>query len=104
MLPYAVYRQFDLVPEFSAEWLTNDWWCHASEERYLLMIERYLKKLLVTQARRDSKPELLPGNLVLAKVCGSKLFNHAGIITAWPRVVHAAPEFVNEVDAAQDPL
>jgi len=103
LLPYAVYRKFELIPEFTAEWLANDWFANTTQERYLLMIERYLKKLFVTQARRDFRPEFLPGNLVVAKVFDSPVFNHAGIITTWPRVVHAVPDCVSEVDAAADP-
>lgn len=102
LLPYAVYRKFDLVPEFEAEWLQYDWFLHTTEERYLLMIERYLRKLIATKATIDA--EALPGDLVLARLQGSLTFNHAAIVTKWPRVIHAGMEFVSETDASQDPL
>jgi hypothetical protein len=48
--------------------------------------------------------ELAPGNLVLTSVARSKLYNHGGVITAWPRLVHAIAPAVVEIDASRDPL
>jgi cell wall-associated NlpC family hydrolase len=41
------------------------------------------------------------GNLVLFKVVGAKVFNHGGIITQWPRFVHAVDPRVQEADATK---
>lgn len=106
MLPYAVLRKFNLIPEIAdLPTLEDGWFCNTSDERYARIIERYFRKLLEAQARRDYQPEFLPGNLVLLQSWGSRVFNHGGIITAWPRVINALPEYgVAEVDAAGDPF
>ena len=84
LLPYMVYRKFNLIPEFSPEFLSQDWFSHATTERYLLMVERYLRRLVSTRAY-SRIPEAVPGALVLGKLCGSNLFNHSGVVTRWPR-------------------
>lgn len=106
MLPYAVLRKFDLIPEIdNLPTLEDGWFCNTTDERYARLIERYFRKLLETQSRRDMQPEFLPGNLVLLQSWGSRVFNHAGLITVWPRVINALPEYgVAEVDASVDPF
>ena len=105
MLPYMVYKKFDLVPDLDDNLPTLDdgWFCNTYDQRYARMVERYWRRLIITQARYDMKPEFLPGNLVLLKGFGSLVFNHAGIITDWPRVVHSCPDTgVSKVDASTD--
>ncbi len=97
LLPYAVYRKFNLIPEFRPEWLAGDWFANTSDERYLLMIERYLQRLV--NGHVDSPA---PGCLALTRTTESRVFNHAGIITAWPRLVHAIPDCVVETNALSD--
>ena len=107
MLPYMVYRKFNLVPEIEGNLpsLEDGWFCHTYDQRYARIVERYWRKLIVTQARYNMQPEFLPGNLVLCKGFGSLVYNHAGIIAKWPRVVHAIPDNgVCKVDVSQDPF
>ena len=75
----------------------GDWFCHANSERYLLQLMRHAPKVLDTICRGtvDAKP----GSLVLFRVAGSKLFNHGGIITKWPFMLHATQEGVKESNA-----
>lgn len=102
MLAYAVYRKFDILPQAEFDWLPDDWWLHTSQEKYLLMCQRYLKGSVCVRLYRDMTENFKAGNLVLTKACGSRVFNHAAIISKWPRVIQAIPPVVNEVDAAQD--
>jgi cell wall-associated NlpC family hydrolase len=101
LFPLAIYMHFVGSPiEF--EHLPDSWWQHTTDERYLLIVERFIKKLMIVQARRAKLPGFDRGNVALTKACGSKVFNHGGIIADWPRIVHATPDGVREVDAMQD--
>jgi cell wall-associated NlpC family hydrolase len=104
LLPYAVYRKFDLVPEFDPAVFTDDWFCNTTQERYLMMVQRYLRKLMSGRARASLLPEPPPGAMVCARVCGSPLFNHSGIVTHWPFVVHAIRPRTAEVSVANHPM
>lgn len=110
MFPYSVCRMFGLVPDIDGKLdeiddLSENWFCSTTEERYVRLIERFWRKLVETQARRDFKPEFLPGNVVLLRSFGSLVYNHAAIITSWPRVIHCLPATgVAEVDASTDPV
>jgi cell wall-associated NlpC family hydrolase len=105
LLPYMVYKKFNLVPDLddNLPTLEDGWFCNTYDQRYARMVERYWRKLIVTQARYEMKPEFLPGNLVLLKTYGSLVYNHAGIITDWPRVIHSSPDTgVAKIDASTD--
>jgi cell wall-associated NlpC family hydrolase len=102
MLPYCVLRKFNLIPEFQPDWLSDDWWQHASDERYLLMIQRYLKKLITCRVYRDTKVPL--GALVLTKAYRSPRFNHAGICVGWPQVVHSVVPSAQEINVVFHPM
>jgi len=102
MLPYAVLRKFDLIPEFDIAYLSNDWFNNTTQEKYLLMVQRYLRRLVGGRVSRNFPA--LPGTLACVRVVGSRVFNHSGIVTQWPRVVHATWEGVREVNASVDPM
>lgn len=107
LLLYAVYRAFDLVPDMSSDLptLEDDWFAHTSDMRYARIIERYFHKLVDAQARIDPQPEFLPGNLITMQSYGSRVLNHGGIITDWPKVVHSCPPYgVMEVNVGFDPF
>lgn len=109
MFPYAVLRQFDLISDLreSVPTLEDDWFCHTTDQRYARIVERYFRRLIEAQARREFAGAVacLPGNLVLVQSWGSRVYNHAGLITCWPRVIHCAPDTgVAEVDVAVDPF
>jgi cell wall-associated NlpC family hydrolase len=73
---------------------TDDWFCHATNERYLLHLIRYAHKVL--EGRCRGTVEVEPGSLILFRVVGSKYFNHGGILTHWPFMVHAEYPVVKE--------
>ena len=105
MLSYMVYKKFNLVPDLEGNLPTLDdgWFCNTYDQRYARLVERYWRKLVVGQARAEKKPEYLHGNLALVKTHGSLVYNHAGIIIDWPKVIHADPTFgVRKVDVSCD--
>lgn len=67
---------------------SHDWFCHATEERYMYALMRHAAKTLDTVAA--GSPEAKPGDLVLFRVAGSRVFNHGAIVISWPRIIHAA--------------
>lgn len=77
----------------------HDWFCHETSypKRYLRMMMRNAKLLMEGVGYASTKTE--PGNLVLSKVVNCENYNHGGIVTKWPRVMHCtADEGVCEVD------
>lgn len=84
---------------------SHDWFCHETSDpsRYLRMMLRYAR--LVSEGVMYPSTQTDPGNFALSKVVGSKYYNHGGIITKWPRVMHCIKDSgVNEVDATTDSL
>lgn len=82
----------------------HDWFHHATSERYFNALMRFAVKLV--QSRCYRALDLKPGSFVLTKtrVVKSDRWNHGGVVTQWPRVVHAISEGVTEVDASRDPF
>lgn len=89
---FAGEKDFDDVQIYH-----HDWFCHANSERYLLHLIRHAPKVLETICRGGV--DALPGNLALFRSVGSKRFNHGGIVTRWPFMVHAVSDGVREQDA-----
>lgn len=75
----------------------GDWFCHANSERYMFRLIRHAQKTVETVCMGvvDAKP----GSLVLFRVAGSRLFNHGGIVTQWPFMIHAVDPRVREDNA-----
>lgn len=105
MLPYMVMRKFNLVPDLGEDVPTfgDNWFCNTSDQGYARVVERYWRRILTGQCFRDGREEYRPGNIVLVRTYGSRVFNHAGIITKWPKVIHADPTCgVCETDVSTD--
>jgi cell wall-associated NlpC family hydrolase len=85
-----------------AEFYPSDWYLHAREDHYKFRILRHAREMV---EHFCSPTELrAPGDIVLLRppttaTRRNTIDIHGGIITAWPRVVHAYPPCVNEVDA-----
>ena len=63
---------------------------------------KFGKLVAETVCRQGEKAE--PGDLVLFRVAGSRVFNHGAIVTHWPFGVHAQHDGVREVDLSSNPL
>jgi cell wall-associated NlpC family hydrolase len=82
---------------------SDDWFCNTRNERYLRSVIRFGRKVAETVCRPGVGA--LPGDLVLFRVVGSRVFNHGAIITSWPRGIHAQCDGgVREVDLTGHPL
>lgn len=80
----------------------HDWFHHTSEERYLLQLVRHAPHTLDTVAYQTS--DIQPGSIVLTHAARSKIYNHGGVVIAWPKIVHAIAPAVEEADAGRHPL
>lgn len=76
---------------------SHDWFCNTTNERYMLRLIRHAPRTLSGICRGTVSAEA--GSLILFKVAKSRLFNHGGIITRWPFMVHAADPCVKEQNA-----
>lgn len=83
---------------------TLDWSNHPEVhgDRYLVSLRKYVTEKMNVVAYR-STTTAAPGDIVLVKV-GSKRWNHSGIVTEWPRIVHAVKPRVEEIDASRHPM
>ena len=81
---------------------SHDWFSHTSQERYMIALIRHARQTMETVA--FGSPEAAPGNLVLYRVVGSRVYNHGAIVVEWPRVVHAYDTRVGETDTTLHPL
>ncbi len=90
MLLVRVYVDLGLLPWFDPRPYPRDWHLHRSEERYLGFI--------LDRARAVEEPE--PGDIAIWRF--GRTFSHAGIVSAWPRVIHAyaRSRCVEECDAS----
>lgn len=95
---FCVFRACRLVPDEEVGVFSQDWFRNTSEEKYLFRLIRHAHKV----AEAISYPTLnaLPGNIVLTKSVGSRVYNHGGIVIKWPLVLHAVAPRVEECDAS----
>ncbi len=78
---------------------SHDWFCHTSNELYMLRLMRLARKTLEGIARPGLNAA--PGSLALFRVAGSPVFNHGAIVTKWPFAVHAVYPKVEESDMSK---
>ncbi len=85
------------------EFYPRDWFLHAREDHYKLRILRHATEMV---ERFCSPTEMVSaGNIVLVRIQRKlgAIDAHGGIITAWPKVIHAYPPCVMEADALRHP-
>ena len=83
MLLLGVYGNVGLVPkEFDPRPYPPEWHIHQNAEKYLETVLRFAHEVASPPAREPK-----PGDVVLFKI--GRLFAHGGIITDWPKVIHA---------------
>jgi cell wall-associated NlpC family hydrolase len=100
--PYSSYRVCGLIGDEQIGVFSDDWAANAKEEIYMFRILRHARKV----AEGMSYPTLkaAPGNILLVKTEGARVYDHAAIVVKWPRVLHSAPcspGYVTEVDASK---
>jgi len=79
-----------------------DWCCHTREQRYMVRLLRHAEKAMEGVAYRSTRID--PGNLLLVRVGVSRVYNHGGIVLAWPLIAHAVAPVVSEADATRHPM
>jgi len=67
--------------------LSNDWFCHAAEEKYENALLKYAA--LKWEGICAGTPPAQPGDIAMYRVVNSQLFNHGSIVLGWPHAVHA---------------
>jgi cell wall-associated NlpC family hydrolase len=82
---------------------SQDWFMHAQREEYMLRLMRNTVLLAEAVAHRRLDAAQ-PGDIVLVRTVKSRVFSHGGIVTEWPRVIHAISPVVEEINAATHPL
>lgn len=94
----AAYSDAGVIEAFDTGDYPPDWHLHRSEERYVEIIERFASEF-------DWRAEgLQPADVVVWRY--GRTFSHGGIVSAWPRVIHAfAPyRIVDETPIPGSPL
>jgi cell wall-associated NlpC family hydrolase len=97
---YLVLKNCGLLSEEFIAAYPSDWWMHTSEERYLLRMLRYGQKMLETVGYPTFHAQ--PGDVVIARAAGSRVYNHGGIVTDWPHAIHAKVPMVCETTITRD--
>ena len=90
----AVFEEAGILPHVEPGAYPNDFMLHRDEERFMGLVETYAHKL-------EGLP--LPGDIVLYRY--GRVVSHAGIVVAWPRIIHAyAPASAVVLDDAENNL
>lgn len=76
-LVVEVYERARIIPHYEVPFYPPDWHLHRGVERYLEGVLAY--------APEAAEPE--PGDIALFRF--GRCFAHGGIVTLWPRLVHA---------------
>lgn len=80
MLLCCVFHRAGVLPWIDPRPYPRDWMLHRSDEIYLLGLEKYARRLPA-----GTEPE--PGDIQTFRFGRTR--SHAGIVSAWPRMVHA---------------
>lgn len=72
-----------------------DWQFNTDTEHYKMRMVRHSVELPLSTEHKM-------GDVALVRV--GRVFSHAGIIVAWPTVIHAGPRGVREVNTEFDPM
>lgn len=97
-------KQREQLPLYSL-----DWFNHTDEERYTKGLAQFSE---LRGAERNANAlgpqtdvdDVRPGNIILGRTTGSRVFNHGAIISNWPMVIHCARYGVQEVNTRSDDM
>ncbi len=111
LFPLEIFRLAGFVSEADAAELERlspikqDWFHHASEQKYLKLVIRHARHVLTAISYPTIKDKALPGCIAVTRHdAGAGNLNHGGIVTQWPRLVHAVFPKVKEIDTTKDPM
>lgn len=101
---YLVYFNCGIFPKQEIGVFSRDWFANTTEEKYLKRLMRHATKFAmgIGAEMRVARP----GDIALTKtrVQRSRVFNHGGIVTKWPKALHAVRSGVQECNLLQHPL
>jgi cell wall-associated NlpC family hydrolase len=80
-LLYMVYNSFGLIPDMPLEARSSRWFVSNKDQSYLTTI--------LSLAKEITEGEVGAGDLVLFRQPDYEIFHHAGIVIAWPTIIHA---------------
>ena len=78
MLLVRVFADTGLIEPIDPRPYSKTWFLHRDSEMYLDGVLKYTREIF-------TPPQ--PGDIVLCKI--GRLFAHGGIVTTWPKVIHA---------------
>lgn len=79
-LPLAVYEAVGLFPHVETEFYSADFATHNGRQWYAELCGELGREI-------DHEPE--PGDFVLYRLKGQRVFGHGAIVVSWPRLIHA---------------
>lgn len=79
MLLVAVFREANLIPEFTPEHYAFQWHLHRTQEKYLEYLSQF--------GREIPEGAQGPGDVVIWKQ--GRVYSHAAVIVKWPEIIHA---------------
>lgn len=82
--------------------LSNDWFCHASSEKYQAVLQKFAPLKWEGICRGGVPFE--PGSLAMFRVVGSSLYNHGAILLSNGRALHAVAPKVSEMRPTLHPM
>lgn len=97
-----VYQKLGLIDDEDLGVYGHDWWLHVKEEKYMLHVLRHAKQMAERVMYRSDNVE--PGNMILVHAAKSRVYNHGGIVTQWPMIIHSVHGGVQEADASRHPM
>lgn len=90
----ASFAEAREIEDFDPGFYTSDWHLHRDEDRYLALVERYLRRVggdtelpLSQRLADDTSWTLDPADVIVFRV--GRCFSHGAIVTSWPNIVHA---------------
>lgn len=94
MILIEVYAACGVIENFDTGDYPGDWMMHRDDERYIGFIAP-----LAEEYDPAAEP-IMPGDIVVWRY--ARTYSHGGIVTVWPKVVHAFAPFgvVSEDDAS----
>ena len=78
----------------------HDWWAHTDMEHYIFRVARFATKIAELAPYKNA--DIKPATVILARLAGSKVYNHGALVTKWPRAIHAIQPCVAEIDVTRN--